>query len=74
MQDKTAVLARYEGTGSVVRCSHGCIHVQLGPVAISLTEENYLRFVAMLADSAANFELFRQAGGELDFDSTSRPA
>ncbi len=38
MHDKTAVLARYQGIGSVVRCADGCIHAQLGSVTVSLTE------------------------------------
>ena len=60
MSSGSAVLARYEGFGSVVCCSHGMVHVQLGMTTLTFTEAQYHRFVAMLADSAANFETRRQ--------------
>lgn len=66
MQGKPVVLSHYDGFGSVTRCLHGCIHVQLGGTSLTLTEEQYLRFAAMLNDSAANFELFRHAQSEID--------
>jgi len=56
MLHKAAILARYEEFGSVTRCAHGCVHVQLGHTVMVLTEEQYLRFVAMVTDSAANYE------------------
>ena len=59
MLQEPAVLARYEEFGSVTCCAHGCVHVQLGHTVMVLTEEQYLRFVAMLADSAASFEFLR---------------
>lgn len=56
----SGILARYEGFGSVVHCSHGLVHVQLGMTTLTFTEAQYHRFVAMLADSAATFEMKRQ--------------
>lgn len=64
MMNESVALARYEGLGSVTRCAHGCIHVQLGFTTMTLTEEQYVRLVAMLNDSAAhfaNFEFLRRA-------------
>lgn len=66
MQHKPVVLARYDRFGSVTRCLHGCIHVQLGVTSLTLTEEQYLRFAAMINDSAANFEFFRHSQSEID--------
>ena len=57
MNAETGLLARYEGFGSVACCPHRFVHVQLGLTTLTLTEAQYQRFVAMLADSAANFEL-----------------
>ena len=57
MNTESGLLARYEGFGSVVCCPHGFVHVQLGLTTLTLTEAQYQRFVAMLTDSAANFEL-----------------
>ena len=61
MSSASGVLARYEGFGSVVSCSHGLVHVQLGLTTLTFTESQYHRFVAMLADSATNFEMRRRA-------------
>ena len=64
MPHTPAMLAQYEGFGSVALCAHHFVHVQLGFTTITLTETQYSR----LSDSAANFEFFRhrQAGGERD--------
>ena len=59
MQCESALLAREDGFGSVTRCGHGLVHVQLGVTTLTLTDEQYQRFVAMLADSAARYELWR---------------
>lgn len=59
MKRNPRVLARYEDFGSVTRCEHGCVHVQLGHAVMTLSEPQFMRFVAMLSDSAANFEFFR---------------
>ncbi|MDE0126756.1 MAG: hypothetical protein OXN97_19495 [Bryobacterales bacterium] len=61
MHCDTALLARYDGFGSVTRCGHGFVHVQLGQTTLTFSEAQYQRFVAMLADSAANFEMQRLA-------------
>ena len=68
MPHEPAPLVQYEGFGSVTLCTHHCIHVQLGFTTMTLTEAQYFRLVAMLSESAANFEFFRhrQAGGERD--------
>ena len=54
-------LARQDGFGAVVCCARGCVHVQFGATTLTLTEGQYMQFVAMLADSAANYEMYRQA-------------
>lgn len=61
MNCESGLLTRYEGFGAVLCCPRGCVHVQLGATTLTLTEAQYLRFVAMLADSAANFEFYRQS-------------
>lgn len=61
MNREAGVLARQEGLGAVVCCARGCVHIQFGAATLTLTQEQYLGFVAMLADSAANYELYRQA-------------
>ncbi len=61
MKGNSGLLARYEGLGSVVCCTRGCVHVQLGVTAFTLTEAQYLRLVAMLAHSAANYEMHRRS-------------
>ncbi len=66
MPHAPAMLAQYEGFGSVALCAHHCIHVQLGFTTMTLAEAQYFRLVAMLSDSAANFFRHRQAGGERD--------
>ncbi|MBI1353506.1 MAG: hypothetical protein GC160_04110 [Acidobacteria bacterium] len=68
------VLAHYERFGSVTRCSHGCVHLQLGQMSLSLTAEQYLRFVAMVSESAANFEFFRSALTESEQDDRDETA
>ena len=73
MQNEMAVLARSQGAGAVFRCMRGCIHVRFGAVTVTLSEGQYLAFVAMLNESAANFELFRQTGEEVDFGPAGPP-
>ena len=73
MDNRVAVLARSQSVGAVSRCVHGCIHVRLGAVTVTLSEEQYFAFVAMINESAANFELFRQTGEEFDFGPASPP-
>ena len=73
MSCEPALLARYDGFGSVARCGHGFVHVQLGLTTLTLSEAQYQRFVALLADSAANFEMQRHPGTELDSETYDRP-
>ncbi len=61
MTGEPALLARYDGFGSVALCAHGCVHVQIGSTTLTLTEAQSQRLVAMLADSAADFEMQRQS-------------
>lgn len=56
MYQEPTLLARYDGFGSVVRCGHGFVHVQVGLATLAFSEAQYQRFVALLSDSAANFE------------------
>jgi len=67
MHPKRVVLARI---GSVARCLHGCVHVQVGYTVIVLTSEQYRHLVAMLNESASNFELFM---GTVSGDTSSIP-
>ena len=60
MNREAGLLARHEGLGAVACCARGCVHVQFGATTLTLTEGQYMQFVAMLADSAANYELYRQ--------------
>ena len=59
MRPEATVFARDSEFGSVTRCSHGCIHLQLGFTTMTLTEDQYIRFVALINDSAAQYEFFR---------------
>lgn len=59
MNGEAALLARDDGFGAVALCSHGCVHVQIGSITLTLTESQYQRLVAMLTDSAADFEMKR---------------
>ena len=70
MRSASGLLARYDGFGSVVCCSHGLVHVQLGATTLTLTEAQYERFVAMLADSAANYEIQREPSLGLGIEAT----
>ncbi len=68
MQREVLTLASAGRFGSVTQCDHGCIHLQLGQVSITLTEPQYMRLVALVADSAANFEFFRGPLTESEWD------
>ena len=68
MQCESALLAREDGFGSVTRCGHGLVHVQLGVTTLTLTDGQYQRFVAMLVDSAASYEMRRHANGACELD------
>lgn len=57
MEQAHTILAEFDGFGRVYRCG-GCehIHLQMGPVNVTLTPAAYLQFVAMVNSSAARFE------------------
>lgn len=38
MNGEPALLARYDGFGSVALCARGCIHLQIGSTILTLTE------------------------------------
>lgn len=59
MHCESALLAREDGLGSVTRCGHGVVHVQLGLTTLTLTDGQCQRFVAMVTDSAASYEMWR---------------
>lgn len=73
MHCESALLARYEGFGSVVRCGHGFVHVQVGLTTLTFPEAQYQRFVALLTDSAANFESERLSETDLGSGAYDRP-
>ncbi len=72
MHCELALLARHNGLGSVARCSHGSIHVQLGLTTLTLSETQYLQFVALLCDSAAAFEVQRDSNARDGSDGGDR--
>ena len=74
MHCESALLARYDGFGSVARCGHGFVHVQVGLTTLTLSEAQYQCLVAMLADSAANFESQRLSETELESEAYDPPA
>ncbi len=62
MSNQGVCLAAREGLGQVYDCgSCGNIHVQIGPVNITLEPKAYMQFVDMISLSAANFEVWLQA-------------
>ena len=71
MHCESALLAHEDGLSSVTRCGHGLVHVQLGVTTLTLTDEQYQRFVAMLIDSAASYETRRHANGSCQLDEVS---
>ena len=74
MHCESALLARYDGFGSVARCGHGFVHVQVGLTTLTFSEAQYQRFVALLADSAANLESERLSETDLGSEAYDRPA
>lgn len=62
MQQQGACLAAMEGLGQIYDCGTcGNIHVQIGPVTLTLEPRAYMQLVAMISTSAANFEPWMQA-------------
>ncbi len=54
-------LASKDGFGQIYDCgSCGNIHVQVGPVTLTLEPEAYMQFVDLVSTSAANFEVWIQ--------------
>jgi hypothetical protein len=61
------LLAFKNGFGSVYRCREGCIHVNVGRVAVAMSEEEYTQLVEMIHTSAANLDVHRRSANELAF-------
>jgi hypothetical protein len=57
------ILAYKQAFGVVSLCPHGCIHIEVGRISISLTEVEYAELVALINESAANYELLRHPKG-----------
>ena len=54
-------LASIEGFGQVYDCGNcGNLHVQIGPMSITLDPHAYMQLVDLMSTSAANFELWMQ--------------
>ena len=53
------LLASNKAVGMLSRCPRGCFHLQLGRTSVALTEQEYIELVAMVNESAANYELLR---------------
>lgn len=61
MANQGVCLAAKEGFGQIYDCgSCGNVHVQVGPVTITLDPEAYMQFVDLVSTSAANFEVWLQ--------------
>lgn len=73
MYCEPALLARDNGFGSVTRCCHGLVHVQVGVTTLTLSETQYQRFVALLTDSAANFEMHLHASRDTEPEVLEHP-
>jgi hypothetical protein len=65
VQGQHQLLALKNGFGSIFRCGSGCLHLNVGRVAIAMNVEEYYELVDMINTSAANFELHR-FGSEAD--------
>lgn len=57
MELPNTVLANIDDFGRIYRCGN-CdnIHLQVGPVIVLLNVEAYMQLVALVNESAANFE------------------
>lgn len=63
MQKNGVTLAGIEGFGQVFDCgSCGNIHLQVGPMTMTLDPSAYMKLVDMVSTSAANFELWLAGG------------
>jgi len=71
MQQNGSCLASMEGLGQIYDCgSCGNIHLQVGPVTITLEPGAYMQLVAMVSASAANFEPWLEKRNAGRHDST----
>ena len=57
MENPTAVLATRENFGRIYECECGCIHLQVGPVNLSLSQDAYMQLVDLVNTSASNYVL-----------------
>ena len=65
MTNHGVCLAAIQEFGQIYDCgSCGNIHVQVGPVNITLEPKAYMQLVAMISTSAANFESWMQHKSE----------
>ena len=56
-----AILSHIEGFGQVYDCGNcGNLHVQIGPMNLTLEPRAYMQLVDMISTSAANFETWMQ--------------
>ncbi len=68
MTHQGVCLAAIEGLGQVHDCGAcGNIHVQIGPISLTLEPSAYMQVVAMLSTSASNFELWLQRRNSAPF-------
>lgn len=58
MSESHCILARSENLG-LSRCPHGCFHLRIGRTNLALNEAEYIELVAMINESASNYELLR---------------
>ncbi len=57
MDCRRYTLAEIPGFGSVLDCECGNIHLTVGPVSLTLEQRAYMQLVALVNDSAANYEI-----------------
>lgn len=75
MSNQGVCLAAVDDFGQVYDCgSCGNVHVQVGPVTITLDPKAYMQFVAMISTSAANFEMWLQQKSGVDWSSVEMSA
>jgi hypothetical protein len=60
MDKPTTILSSMDGFGLIYDCDCGAIHLQVGPVNLSLTHSGYMQLVDLVNTSAANFEALMQ--------------
>ena len=75
MQNKGFMLAEIPGFGGVFDCGNcGNLHLSVGAVSVTLTTEAYMQLVALLNNSAANFEMWRHHANSGSADRDSQDA